>query len=268
MIITLKNDLKTIRCHHTSKSLERILAYSKDNDLSYLEFLRKVVDNEQLCRKEARIKRNSRKAHLPCEKLIESFDFKFQTSITKRQVNCWLDFDWLDNRENKMFIGPSGVGKTHLAIGLCCEALLKGYKVRYYSMCALVEEMIYKDASNSYKEWFKELLKNDLIVLDELGYLPIDNRYTHLFFRLINECYEYRSLLITSNKIPDQWGAYFGDEVVAMAILDRLMHHCEIVVIRGDSYRLKDKLDILGQAGGRFSVGASSLRSEAPTEKA
>ena len=102
-------------------------------------------------------------------------------------------------------------------------------------MCDFVEEMIMKESASSAKEWLKELLKNDLIILDELGYLPIDHRYTHLFFQFINGCYEYRSVLITSNKMPTQWGNYFGDESVAMAILDRLMHHAEVIVMNGDS---------------------------------
>ena len=132
-------------------------------------------------------------------------------------------------------------------------------------MCDFVEEMIIKAASSSSKGWLKELLRNDLIVLDEIGYLPIDPRYTHLFFQFINECYEYRSVLITSNKMPAQWGSYFGDESVAMAILDRLMHHSEIVIMNGDSYRLKDKLDTL-KASEKFSDGAFPLRSKAPSE--
>jgi len=260
MISQLQQGLRSLKCYHMANVLEEVVQISKENDLSYLDCLNRLVEYELKNRKLNRIKIQFRRAGLPYEKLLEEFDFKYQTSISKRQVNGWLD-----NRENKLFLGPSGVGKTHLAIGLIREALQKGYKVRYFSMCDFVEEMIIKAASSSSKGWLKELLRNDLIVLDEIGYLPIDPRYTHLFFQFINECYEYRSVLITSNKMPAQWGSYFGDESVAMAILDRLMHHSEIVILNGDSYRLKDKLDTL-KASEKFSDGAFPLRSKAPSE--
>ncbi|MFA7055923.1 MAG: IS21-like element helper ATPase IstB [Acholeplasmataceae bacterium] len=266
MIGELQQGLRNIRCYHSANALEEILQQSKANDDSYVEFLRKMIEREYEDRYKTRIKRQYRRANLPYDKLLECFDFNYQTSITKRQVNGWLDFDWLDNRENKLLLGPSGVGKTHLAIGLGREALLKGYKVKYFSMCDFVEEMIMKESASSAKEWLKELLKNDLIILDELGYLPIDHRYTHLFFQFINGCYEYRSVLITSNKMPTQWGNYFGDESVAMAILDRLMHHAEVIVMNGDSYRLKDKIEVLNKASEKFSDGAFPLRSKAPSE--
>ncbi|MCB5261112.1 MAG: IS21-like element helper ATPase IstB [Candidatus Cloacimonadaceae bacterium] len=266
MISELQQGLRSIRCYHMANALGDILHQSKENDVSYVEFLSKLIDREKEDRNRTRIKQQCRKAKLPCEKLLECFDFNYQTSITKRQVQGWLDFDWIDNRENKLLLGPSGVGKTHLAIGVSHEALQKGYKVKYFSMVEFVEEMIIKEASGLSKEWVKDLLKNDLIVLDELGYLPVDQRYTHLFFNFINACYEYRSVLITSNKMPTQWGSYFGDESVAMAILDRLMHHSEIVILNGDSYRLKDKLAVISKASEKFSDGIFPLRSKVPSE--
>jgi DNA replication protein DnaC len=266
MIDRLQQHLRDIRCYHASNALEEVLQNSKANDDSYVDFLRKLLEREIHDRRQNRIKHQYRRARLPYEKLLECFDFNFQTSVSKRQVKNWLDFSWVDNRENKLLLGPSGVGKTHLAIGLAREALNKGYKVRYFSMSDLVDEMIMKEASDTWKAWLKELLKNDLIILDELGYLPINHRYTHLFFQLINNCYEYRSMVVTSNKMPNQWGSYFGDESAAMAILDRLMHHAEIIVMNGDSYRLKDKAETLYQASEKFSDGAFPLRSKAPSE--
>jgi len=266
MINELKQDLRKIRCYHIANSLDELISQCKNNDVSHIECLRKIVDHELSNRYSTRLKKQYRQANLPCEKLLEYFDFNFQTSITKRQVNGWLDFDWLDNRANKLLVGPSGVGKTHLSLALSREALLKGYKVPFFSMIQFVEDMIINEASGNSKEWIKGLLKNDLVVLDELGYLPIDHRYTHLFFHFINEFYEYRSILITSNKSPHQWGNYFGDESVAMAILDRLMHHCEMVVLNGDSYRLKNKVQLLSQASEKVFDGGFPLRSKPPSE--
>ena len=262
MISKLQKSLTDIRCSHAARALEEILHQSNANDDSNAEFLVKLLDCEIYHRNQNRLKLQYRRAFLPSDKDLESFDFSFQTSISKRQVNSWLDFIWLDNRENKLLLGPSGVGKTHLAIGLARKALLKGYKVRYFSMDELVDEMILKEAEGTWKDWLKKLLKHDLIILDELGYLPIDHRYTHLFFQFINSCYEYRSIVLTSNKMPNQWGRYFGDESAAMAILDRLMHDAEVIVLNGDSYRLKDKLDTLRQASEKFPDSSFPLRSK------
>lgn len=165
MISQLQQGLRSLKCYHMANALEEVVRISKENDVSYLECLNRLVEVELNNRKLNRIRIQIRRAGLPFEKLIEEFDFTYQTSISKRQVNGWLDFSWLDNRENKLLLGPSGVGKTHLAIGLSWEALQKGYKVRYFSMSDFVEEMIIKEASSKYKEWLKEVLRNDLIVL-------------------------------------------------------------------------------------------------------
>jgi DNA replication protein DnaC len=264
VISELQENLRTLRCHHMANALEDILAKSNDNDVSYLDFIRDLIQRELEERSRTKLKQRTKQSQLPCDKYFEDFDFAWQTSITKRQVKGWLDFDWIDNRINRLFLGPSGVGKSHLALALSREALRKGYRVRYFSMSSFVEEMIHQEETEQTKKWIKKLLLNDLIVLDELGYLPVNRSYTHLFFRFINECYEYRSLIITSNKMPSQWGKYFGDESVAMAILDRLMHHSDIVVLNGDSYRLKDKLATLNHVSEKFTEGTFSLAQKPP----
>lgn len=264
MINQLKEDLRHIRCFHSANALDECIRESKEQDISYVEFLRDLINAELTGRNKTRLARYLRKSNLPCEKMIEGFDFSWQTSITRKQVNEWLTFDWVENRHNLLLLGAPGVGKTHLAIGTALEALYKGYKVRFYSMHEFVEEMILRDVNQSYKQWIKELLSNDLIVLDELGYLPVDRKYTHLFFQFINECYEYRSLIITSNKLPSQWGAYFGDESVAMAVLDRLLHHSILTIMKGDSYRLKDKLETMEDAKASLSLEAFELAKKPP----
>lgn len=239
MIEHIKDNLRRVRCYHSANELEMVLQQARENELSYIDFLAGLLQKELEKRKITRIERYKNKACFPVIKTVEEFDFRFQTSITKRHIQEWQQLDWLERRENKILMGPPGVGKTHLAIALGYTAVLHQYKVRFYTMNELMEEMVYAREEGDVDQFLKKLVKNDLIIIDELGYLPLQPVFANLFFRLINECYEYRSLIITSNKLFNEWDNVFGNRTLATAILDRLLHHAEPVVINGDSYRLK-----------------------------
>ena len=183
-----------------------------------------------------------RRSNFPILKSFDEFDFKYQHSVTKRMITEWKEFNWIDNRENKILMGPPGVGKTHISIALGYEAILKGYKVIFYNMNDLIDEMIIANNENDFKKWISKLVKNDLIIIDEIGYLPIKAVNASLFFKLINELYEFRSIIITSNRLFQEWGESFGDNVITTAIVDRLVHHAETILIDGNSYRMKGKM--------------------------
>ena len=176
-------------------------------------------------------------------KTLEEFDFSFQTTITKRQINSLLDFTWIDNKDNLVFFGPSGIGKSHLGIALGIKAITHNYKVIFYNAQDLMEHLDLADAQGLLKQKIKALCKFDLLICDELGFLPWSKQSVFNFFQFINAFYEHRSLIITTNKPFSEWGEFFADETAATAIIDRIIHHCHIFPMSGDSYRLKKQLE-------------------------
>jgi DNA replication protein DnaC len=240
MLEKIQTMLREIRCYHTANEIAPVIEKAKQNDLSYLEFIEKILEIEMQNRVKTRVKRYLKLANFPTLRTLEEFDFRFQTSITKKEVNEWLTFSWIEQRSNKILMGAPGVGKTHLVLGTGYSAVYKGYKVIFFTMQTLMEDMIIADKGGTFNDFIKRILKNDLIIIDELGYIPFKSIYSNLFFQLVNSCYENVSLMITSNKLFNEWDCLFNDQTIATAILDRLLHHCEPIILIGDSYRLKD----------------------------
>lgn len=235
------NLYRSLRFNAIGKGLEQLLAQAEANQLSYLQFAHNLAEYESAQRNQRRITLNRRLANFPCHKTLEEFDYLHQTTITKRQVNQLLDFSFIDNRANLVFIGPTGVGKTHLAIGIGHKALDAGFKVLFTTALGLVETLELAEIRSELKKKIASIAKFDLLIIDELGYLPMNHQARFNLFQLVNTLYEYRSIILTTNKEFTAWGDYFHDDNVAVPIVDRIIHHSHIFMMGGESYRLKAK---------------------------
>jgi DNA replication protein DnaC len=210
-------------------------------DKDVLTLIEELISAEENEREHKRYESALKWSGFPYYKRIEEFDFSFQPSIDKRQIKELETMRFLYDKENVVFLGPPGVGKTHLAVGLGIRAIEEGKRCYFVNAITLVDKLKKAFADRSLQKHMRFYRSIDLLIIDELGYLPLDGEGAKLFFELIAQRYEKKSIILTSNRGFTEWDKIFSDEVIATAILDRLLHHCTIVNIRGKSYRLKEK---------------------------
>lgn len=237
----LQSKMNQLRLTGASKQIQSLIIEAETQDMSYLQFSSQLIECELIERNKKRVDTYYRKAHFPANKRLEDFDYRAQTSITKKQINQLLDFSFIDERQNLIFIGSPGVGKTHLSIGIGHKAVEAGYKVLFKTAVELVELLEFAMLKGEFKQKLTQISKYDLLIIDELGYLPMSKQSNHHLFQLINALYEYRSIILTTNKEFTQWNDFFLDENVAVPIVDRLIHHSKIFMLGGQSYRLRQK---------------------------
>lgn len=215
----------------------------KDKDIPITDVLYELTEKEIEFRNERASKIQVSVSAFPFEKEIKDFDFTYQPSINKTQILELETLRFLENKENILFVGSSGVGKTHLAISLGIAAAKKRYQTYFISCHKLILDLKKTHMENRLEQRLKNYAKYSLLIIDEIGYLPVDKDGSNLFFQLIARRYENNSTIITTNQIFSKWGEIFSDNTLANAILDRLLHHSSIINITGQSYRLKDKFE-------------------------
>jgi DNA replication protein DnaC len=244
--------------------LDSLLDSAARRKLSLIDTVKMLCEAEVARKDERRIQMASSIAKFPFVRTLDGFDFDAQPSLDPKLVQELATARWVANGDALLLLGPPGVGKTHLSIALGREAILAGYTVQFTTATTLVAGLAKAHGERRLDEKLLALSKPKLLIVDELGYLPLEPDAAHLFFQLVSRRYETGAMLITSNRSVAEWGTVFADPVVATAILDRLLHHSHVLTIRGDSYRLRAKrksgLIKTPTAGDGPPVGSASLR--------
>lgn len=237
----VRDHLSTLGLSQAATALERWLDVGAQHNYAPLTVLAGLLDEEVSARHDRYIKARTRLAHLPFHKTLADFDFTAQPSIDERQIRDLATLRFVPDGGNVVFLGPPGVGKTHLAVALAVEAIAGGIGTYFIAAHDLVNDLRRSHAENRLERRLRVYTSPRLLVIDEMGYIPFGDMEATVFFQLVSKRYERNaSIILTSNKSYGDWGSVFGDPVIATAILDRLLHRSTTVNIRGDSYRLRE----------------------------
>ena len=244
----MKASLKTLGLTHTREALEEILHDAQSKDLSYSEFLAGIAGGEIKYRQDKATEKRVKEAGFPYPKYLSDFDTGFCRALTAKQVRQLAELTWIDGLYNLILAGPPGVGKTHLAIALGYHACENGYKVSFTTMKSLIRVLRTWEIDKKSGVKMRRILASDLLLIDEVGYLPISAEDGNMFFQLISDLEEKTSIVITTNKGFEQWTEFLGDAALATAILDRLSFRCDKIPMQGKSYRLENRKSFFDEA--------------------
>jgi DNA replication protein DnaC len=237
----LRTHLKGLGLHTIADVFEREAQKAAKTKQSYVGFLSHLVDEELAAKADRSVNARIARARFPAIRTLEAFQFDFQPAIPAALIRELAELGFLARAENILLLGPTGTGKSHLSIAIGIRACMAHKRVLFRPIAELLEELIAATVDHTLGARLDVLSRLDLLILDELGYLTMDPRRANLFFQLISRRYEHGSIILTGNKPFEEWGSIFGDDVIASAVIDRLIHHAHIIPISGPSYRAKDK---------------------------
>jgi DNA replication protein DnaC len=263
----LRAQLADLKMPGALEALDDILAGLDGGTLKPPAAIEALLGAQIALRNNRRLQAAMRSSRLPVVKTLSDFDFSFQPSVKREQIESLHTLGFIERKENVVFLGPPGVGKTHLAISLAIAAAESGRRVYYGTLGDLIASLEEAQQAGRLSQRMKTLVFPSLLIVDEIGYLPITRTGAMLFFQLMSRRYEHASTVLTSNKGFEDWGEIFGDDIMAAALIDRLVHHCHIVNIRGNSYRMRHHAD-LHRVLGAPRPGTHQQRTRSRTKEA
>jgi len=241
---SVKNHCKQLNLTALSNELDTVLSDAEKNNISYLELIKTMVEIEINYRVKKDQEKRTKQARLPLCYNLDLFDFSGDNGLEKQQLNQLRELKWLEQNFNIILMGPSGTGKTYIAAGLCFDAVDKGFRAYFKTMEELIKVLKMKDVTRNAAAEYKRILKSHLLVIDDIMMFPVTQQDAVAFFNLVNELHDKTSLVITTNKSPKEWADVLKDSVLTTALLDRLLHRCEIIKLSGSSYRMKNRKTI------------------------
>jgi len=260
----LRAQLADLKMPGALEALDTVLASVDAGQGTAADAIEALLGAQIALRNQRRLQAAMRSSRLPVVKTLADFDFSFQPSLKREQIESLHTLGFLERRENVILLGPPGVGKTHLAISLAIAAAQSGRRVYYGTLGDLITSLEEAQQAGRLAQRLKTLVFPALLVVDEIGYLPISRTGAMLFFHLMSRRYETASTVLTSNKGFEEWGEVFGDDVMAGALIDRLVHHCHIVSIRGNSYRMKNHAELYAALTPRAATASPPTRRRHP----
>jgi DNA replication protein DnaC len=264
----IRGMLADLRMPGSLEAVDAILSDIDGGRLAATEAISRLLSAQIMLRNNRRLQAAMRSSRLPAVKTLETFDFSFQPSIKREQIESLHELGFIDRKENVVLLGPPGVGKTHLAISLAIAAAQSGRRVYYGTLIDLITSLEEAQAAGQLTRRLAVLTHPSLLVVDEIGYLPINHTGAVLFFQLMNRRYERASTVLTSNKGFEEWGEILGDDVMAAALIDRVLHHCHLVNIRGNSYRMRAHTELYRALQSDVEGSAEAVRSSRKSKTA
>ena len=255
--------LKKLRLPQIREIYDQRIDQAAEEEWGYRKFLKQLLQEEVTNRHQNRLERRKKKAGFPFEKTLNQFEFNFRPKLKKRVFQTYTEPRFVTEGKDLILIGPPGTGKTHLSVGIGLAQIKNDFKVKFKNVQSLAGELQGAERRDAKDELLNQLIKVDLLILDEFGYLPLKEELGPFLYELIAGRYEEKSTVITSNKSLNEWGKTLRDNSLAQALIDRLIHHGEVYYLEGDSYRMKGKEDLLngedsqkqGQNHTKVSVG-------------